>query len=139
MYTKIQPNLFIGFSQLIRRFYVFYKKEINELDIKEMHASMVHLIFDHEGLTQQQLADLTMMKRSSISEIMSEMVKENLIERRKDPKDKRLSRIYLTDHGRRKARKIKDYFELYCIHCCKDFSEEEIQQFQLLISKFNYK
>lgn len=139
MYTAIQPDLLIGFSDIVRRFYTYYEKEINALDVKETHAKIVHLIADHEGITQQEIANVSMMKRSTTSEIITEMVKAGLVERRGDANDKRLARIYLAPKGIVVSQSIKAYFNEYCSRCFKNFSEEEIVLFQQLIKKFNYK
>lgn len=139
MYIAIQPDLLIGFSELIRRFYTYYEKEINALEIKETHAKIAHLISDHEGITQQEIANVSMMKRSTTSEIITEMVKAGLVERRGDANDKRIARIYLTEKGAQTAAAIKVYFDEYCARCYKNFSEEEIELFQQLMAKFNYK
>ena len=80
-----------------------------------------------------------MMKRSTTSEIITEMVKAGLVERRGDASDKRVARIYLSAKGSETAAAIKTYFDEYCTRCYKNFSEEEIEVFQKLITKFNYK
>lgn len=139
MYTAIQPDLLIGFSDIVRRFYTYYENEINALDVKETHAKIVHLIADHEGITQQEIANVSMMKRSTTSEIITEMVKAGLVERRGDKNDKRLARIYLAPKGITVAQGIKTYFDDYCSRCYKNFTENEIEIFQQLIKKFNYK
>lgn len=139
MYTAIQPDLLIGFSDIVRRFYTYYENEINALDVKETHAKIVHLIADHEGITQQEIANVSMMKRSTTSEIITEMVKAGLVERRGDANDKRLARIYLAPKGVTVASGIKAYFDEYCSRCFKNFNEEEIELFQQLMKKFNYK
>ena len=136
MYTTIQPDLLIGFSDVVRRFYTYYEKEIDALKIKETHAKIIHLIADHEGITQQEIANVSMMKRSTTSEIITEMVKAGLVERRGDAS---VARIYLSAKGSETAAAIKTYFDEYCARCYKNFSEEEIEVFQKLITKFNYK
>ena len=103
MYLKIQPDLLIGLSDLIRRFYNVYENELADLQLKTIHASILHFVADHGGLTQQEIAKVCMMQRSSISQIITDMEIEGLLHRRKDERDKRLARIDLTQEGRRKA------------------------------------
>lgn len=138
MSQKINANLLIGFAELVRRFYVYYETQLQEMGIRETHAKFLHMISDHEGMTQQEIANFNMIKRSTTSEIISEMVKEDLVERKCDEKDKRLARIYLTHKGKEKAIKIKQYFDEFCLNCYKNFNDEEIELFQDLILKFNY-
>ena len=79
MYTTIQPDLLIGFSDVVRRFYTYYEKEIDALKIKETHAKIIHLIADHEGITQQEIANVSMMKRSTTSELLLKWSKQGLL------------------------------------------------------------
>ncbi len=138
MYFKIQPDLLIGFSEVVRRFYVYYEAEIKELHIKESHAKTLHLISDHEGLTQQEIANISMTTRSTTSEIISEMVKAGLVERRSDPQDKRVARIYMTEHGQVIAKHIREYFDEYCKRSYKNYTHKEIVTFEQLLQKFTY-
>ena len=139
MYTTIQPDLLIGFSDVVRRFYTYYEKEIDALKIKETHAKIIHLIADHEGITQQEIANVSMMKRSTTSEIITEMVKAGLVERRGDASDKRVARIYLSAKGIEINSCCTSIHHSEISRCYKNFSEEEIEVFQKLITKFNYK
>lgn len=136
--VQINSQLLIGFAELVRRFYAYYDVQLEEMKIKEVHAKLLHMISDHEGMSQQEIANFNMINRSTTSEVISEMVKENLVERRCDEKDKRISRIYLTEKGKLQAAKIKQYFDEFCLNCYKYFTEEEIESFQNLMMKFNY-
>lgn len=138
MYSKIQPDLLIGLSDLIRRFYNVYEKELKNLKIKTNHASILHFVADHEGLTQHEIAKVSAMQRSSISLIISEMANEGLLVREKDEKDKRLARIYLTQEGKEIAKEIKSYFDQYCADHLKNFTSEEVELFFKLIEKIDY-
>ncbi len=138
MYLKIQPDLLIGLSDLIRRFYNVYENELADLQLKTIHASILHFVADHGGLTQQEIAKVCMMQRSSISQIITDMEIEGLLHRRKDERDKRLARIDLTQEGRRKAEIIKGYFDEYCEKHFKNFTEEELELFFALVKKIDY-
>lgn len=100
---KINATLLIRFTELLRRFYTYYMSELNALDTKDVHAKFLHMIADHPGMTQQEIANLSMMKRSTVSEIMSQMVGLNLVRRDTDSKDGRVLCIYLTQQGQDKA------------------------------------
>lgn len=139
MYYRVQPDLLIGLSQWVRRFYTAYKEELAVFKLKEVPAAILHLLSDNEGITQQGIANVTNMKRSSISEIITEMMNLGYVERRGNPKDKRVACIYLTPTGEKIAKQIKSYFDEYCTTHFKNFSEEEIDTFFKLIDKIDYK
>ena len=113
---KINATLLIRFTELLRRFYTYYTSELNALDTKDVHAKFLHMIADHPGMTQQEIANLSMMKRSTVSEIMSQMVGLNLVRRDADSKDGRVLRIYLTQQGKTKPMSLSHYLMNLCLN-----------------------
>ena len=59
-----------------------------------------------EGISQQQLSERLLVTKGNICTTIQAMEGEGLIERRSDPTDQRVHRLYLSDAGRRKLSKI---------------------------------
>jgi DNA-binding MarR family transcriptional regulator len=57
-------------------------------------------LFHHEGHTQSELAKQTRVSPATMTNMLQRMERHGLIERRQDPDDQRISRVYLTDVGR---------------------------------------
>lgn len=53
-----------------------------------------------EGCTQSELADRLCVQPATVTKMLQRMEQTNLIERRGDPEDQRISRVYLTDQSR---------------------------------------
>lgn len=138
MNPGIDPKIMIGFSDLIKQFYFYQKEELQALHVKISHCRLLHLLSDHNGISQQQIADMTAVSRSTISETFTEMMKEGYIERRVSEEDKRLSLIYLTDEGMEKAEAIRTLFNDFCSLCMREFTAAEISQFAHLLKKFRF-
>ncbi|MBO6678694.1 MarR family transcriptional regulator [Parvibaculum sp.] len=49
-----------------------------------------------DGLTQTELADLVMMEKAPLGRLLDRMEELSLVERRPDPSDRRVRRVYLT-------------------------------------------
>jgi DNA-binding MarR family transcriptional regulator len=49
-----------------------------------------------DGLTQTELADLVMMEKAPLGRLLDRMEELRLVERRSDPSDRRVRRVYLT-------------------------------------------
>ncbi len=62
-------------------------------------ALLLHVAHE-EGLTQVQLAQRMSCEPQTINKALRRMQKAGLVERRSDPDDGRLTRVYLTPHGR---------------------------------------
>ncbi len=70
------------------------------LDIKPPHLDILVNLYRFEGISQQELARKLLVGRSNMSMLLPQMEKRGLLERRPDPRDKRILRLFLTDGGR---------------------------------------
>ena len=62
---------------------------------------VLHALWEREGYTQSELASHTRVSPATITNMLQRMERDGLIERRQDTRDQRVSRVYLTDAGRR--------------------------------------
>lgn len=138
MKNKINARTLIAFSDLIKQFYDNKADELAKLNLKTIHCKFLHLLSDHEGISQQEIANIALVKRSTISELITEMAAENLIERVPSNIDKRVIHVYLTAHGKEKVKAIRHCFDDYSTQCTQDFNEEELRQFESLLKKFKF-
>lgn len=63
--------------------------------------SVLYFLWETEGLSQQDLARLTYRDKPSISRLISNLEKQQLLERVCCQDDKRANKIYLTSQGRK--------------------------------------
>lgn len=61
-----------------------------------------------DGLPQGELARQTLVRPATLTEVLQRMEAAGLIERRADPVDGRVSRVYLTEKGRRARRQAEE-------------------------------
>lgn len=73
------------------------------------------ILVKEDGLIQSQLAEILDIRPSSLAELMKKMEKSNDVLRKEEEHDKRIKRVFLTEKGRQKAKKIS--------HVGKDMSE----------------
>lgn len=80
----------------------------NAVDTALRRASELHVgqemilleLWEDEGSTQTQLAERLCVEPPTVTKMLQRMEHEYLIERRPDPEDARVSRVYLADRGR---------------------------------------
>lgn len=53
-------------------------------------------LYDNPGVTQSQLAELTTIARSPLGKIIDQLERRGYVERRNDPDDRRVNRLYAT-------------------------------------------
>lgn len=71
-------------------------------DMASRHGtrSVISFLAAGDGVTQLDLVNATHLRPPTISVILKELEAENIVERRRDEKDMRSIRVYLTDKGR---------------------------------------
>lgn len=57
-------------------------------------------LHDRDGLMITHMVDIAFVEQSNLTKIVDQMDDDGLVERRKDPQDRRRVRIWLTDKGR---------------------------------------
>jgi MarR family transcriptional regulator for hemolysin len=90
----------------------FILKDVNSLYVQrfEQHAAsigltllqcrtLVHLA-ENEGVSQVKLAELTDLEPMALVRILDRMEAEGLLERRSDPRDRRVRCLYMTSSGK---------------------------------------
>ena len=136
--VELDTKAFIMFSDLIKQFYEVKSEKLGGLDLKLSHLKILHLLSDHNGMNQQESAVISASKRSTISETISEMERDNLVVRVGNEKDRRVVNIFLTEKGRELADRIQREFRSYCMGCMEDFSDAEMLLFQQLLGRFQF-
>jgi DNA-binding MarR family transcriptional regulator len=69
-------------------------------------AFCLRLLEAHDGTTQRDMAETLHLARPTLSRMLRTMEKADMIERRPDAADQRLTRVYLTSAGRDREREL---------------------------------
>lgn len=101
---KYNFNESIGFIIVKSGRLIENKMRINfdkaNLNITPQQWSVLTYLWSDEGITQQQLADVFSKDKTSITRLLNNMEKADLIKREKGTKDKRNKKIYVTDRSK---------------------------------------
>jgi DNA-binding MarR family transcriptional regulator len=60
----------------------------------------LHWLWNEDGLTQSQLVEQMCVQPATVSKMLRRLEQAGIVERRGDPDDKRVSRVYLTKQSR---------------------------------------
>ena len=71
-----------------------------KIEISPAQVTVLFALLSHDGITQKTLADLTSKDKPSITRLLDNMDKLKLVERRADPTDRRVNKVFLTKRGR---------------------------------------
>ncbi len=73
------------------------------LDEIRVHVGQEHVVYRlaiEEGIAQVQLAEALCLDASTVTKMLIRLQRDGVIERRTDPEDARVLRVYLTPRGR---------------------------------------
>jgi DNA-binding MarR family transcriptional regulator len=72
----------------------------SEIGLHVGQDMILRQLWPAEGCTQSELADRLCIQPATVTKMLQRMEQTNLIQRRGDPDDQRVSRVYLTDQSR---------------------------------------
>ncbi|MCD6302395.1 MAG: winged helix-turn-helix transcriptional regulator [Anaerolineae bacterium] len=88
------------FAQIGRMIHHHVRQTLEALGLQRGQPFILAILWSEEGLTQSQLAERVMISPPSISHALQRLTDAGYVERRADPADDRLQRVYLTEAGR---------------------------------------
>lgn len=69
------------------------------LDVTPEQWVVLFRLHEREGLTQSELGDRTVKDKTTVTRILDRLEKKGLVHRRRDSRDRRSQRIFLTETG----------------------------------------
>ncbi len=96
---KLQKFGFL-LKDVTRRYTARFEEHAREISLTLMQCKVLVHLDKLEGTSQARLAQLTDLEPMMVVRILDHMEDEKLIERRRDPEDRRARRIYLTAKAR---------------------------------------
>ena len=98
-------------------------------------ANLLLLVLQSNGASQRDLAEQLDVRPSSMTEMLTKLEQNDLIERKQDDKDQRIMRIYLTEKGKKAAEKMAESKDAFAESFFQALSEDEQEQLMILIEK----
>lgn len=87
-------------------------------------------LWEKDGLTQQELCNVTLKDRPTMSRLIDSMVKMDLVVRRDTEEDQRAKRIWLTNYGKRIEGKARFVGNKTLKEALRGLSQEELNTCQ---------
>lgn len=130
-----KDSLYYIFLEVIRFHYYRTHVLLEEIGVYPGQPPMLFILNQEDGLSQKKLANKLKIKPSTITVMLKRMEKANLIVRKKDVKDQRVSRVYLTEKGKKVCEDTIKVVKQIERECFKDFTEEEKETLKSLFLK----
>jgi len=133
-HTKSVSHLFIQTAKTVRS---WAEQELSELDL---HVGQNHLLmelYEEDGRRPGELADTMAVDPSVVSKMLRRMESRGLIERRSDPDDARVTRVFLTDEGKDLEEEVENFHQRLEEQIVQSLSSEEKLLFRRMLSDVN--
>ena len=88
-----------------------------------------------DGCSQLELVHRTHLKPPTVSVTLKRLESEGLVERKSDPIDQRVTRVFLSEQGREHSRRVRERLKDLDAELMQGFSEEETQQLLLFLAR----
>jgi DNA-binding MarR family transcriptional regulator len=86
---------------------------------------VLRALWQEEGLTQTELVDKMKIAPATLTKMLQRMEKAGFIRRHSDPKDQRVTRVFLTEAGRTIQSQVEQVFKKMEEEAFADFTLEE--------------
>lgn len=102
--------------------------EFKQIDLARGQYLYVVRIYEHPGIISEQLSNLIKVDRTTIARAVKNLEKNGFIERKSDPTNKKIKRLYVTQKGKEIYPFIIRENQFSNREALKGFSEKEAQQ-----------
>ena len=120
-----KDSLYYLLSQVIRLHYHQIHGHLEKVGIYPGQPPVLFQLAEKNGLSQKEMAENMRIKPATLTVMLKRMESGQLVERRQDPDDQRVSRVYITDKGRERACELKDIFETLQEECFQNITPDE--------------
>lgn len=104
--TKTVSRTQMKFKSFLRN-----KFRENNIDITFEMLQILIRLWENDGINQQELANFTFKDKASLTYLIDNLSKRNLVERREDPVDRRNKLIVLKPEGKRLKTLIRPWID----------------------------
>jgi DNA-binding MarR family transcriptional regulator len=112
-----------------------FARRMNALDLSPAQAGLLRMLAATPGRSQKQLAEDLGMPPSRFVPFADKLDDKGLIERRKNPADRRLHAVYLTDVGRRMLGEVAKAGMAHEQQICQGLTDGEHDQLLALLQR----
>ena len=88
-FVRLVNDVHLGLARL-------FNHRVRDFDLTRAHWRVVSGLYRHDGITQTELAHAIAMALAPLGKIIDKLEAAGWVERRPDPADRRVNRLYLT-------------------------------------------
>ena len=106
-----RKTLMMAVGRLHRIWEEYIRAVAREIGIPEAYTRTVMFIERHPGASQKQIAEITGVTAAAVNQTVKELCADGYVRKETDERDKRHSRLYVTEKGEAVAAAVLNAFE----------------------------
>ena len=122
-------------AQVCKAHYSRARTLLDEVGLYRGQQFVLCTLWDKEGITQSELADVLQVHPATVTNALKRMDRSGFVERRNDPQDQRVSRVYLTDAGREIRGAVEGIWAELEEQTMAGFSQDERETLEHLLQR----
>jgi homoprotocatechuate degradation regulator HpaR len=131
---NIRPSLTLALLQAREAAMSHFRPTLNAHGLTEQQWRVIRILYQHDVLESNQLAELACILKPSLTGILNRMQQQGLIHKNKDRHDQRINLISLTEAGllcfEEQSSKMEDSYHMIQAQ----FGPEKLQQLMQLLN-----
>jgi MarR family transcriptional regulator, organic hydroperoxide resistance regulator len=139
-FPEADPLATEAFRQFMRAMHLHRQamaRSFSENGRNMAQAGCLRLLSAHDGISQRDLAEELHLSRPTVTTMLQAVEKDGIIVRRPDELDQRLTRVYLTDEGRRLAGRLRSVVSGYVNATFGSLPEEDRRELARILGDLN--
>lgn len=121
--------------QLLHAHFLRAHSYLEKIGLHPGQTKLLLMLKNLNGLSQREICDKLNVKPSTITVMIQRMEKTDLIERKSDENDQRISRIFITEKGLEICKIVEDIHRDIEEECMLNFTEDETNMAKQLLAK----
>ncbi|WP_028828848.1 MarR family winged helix-turn-helix transcriptional regulator [Proteocatella sphenisci] len=112
-----------------------FNRRLESYGVTRVNWIAIYYIGENNGISQRELSNKMDVNESSIARLLDRMEKEEFTIRTKDLKDRRTTRIFLTDKGKSLRKSLIPLAEEFQNDVTRELSADELEVFKKVLEK----
>lgn len=129
----LADNLVRQIGLLYRAMMKALETETAPLGVGSGRISYLFMLYINEGMSQQEMADRLQADKGAVARTLAQLEEQGYVSRRRDPADKRITRVYLTDKSKSLQGDLEKAVKKVITRLSEDIAvgEEDVMKLQL--------
>jgi DNA-binding MarR family transcriptional regulator len=101
---------------------------MDQIGLFRGQGMMLKFLSQFDGQTHSEIAEKLAISPAAVTKVIKRLEEQNYLKRQPDPKDERISRVFIQPEGQKKIEEIHRIFQELDNTTFQGFSEEELEQ-----------